>query len=327
MNFILLILLILFFLYLIVRNYIGFREGFDKCTNCNTIGQNLGEEYKDDPAGFCRSRVDAGQCRDAGGTWQPTPVPPPSPTEVLSPPAEPEKVLSPPAEPEKVLSPPAEPEEVLSPPAEPEEVLSPPAEPEEVLSPPAEEEKGENIVAKHKNRPQLNKKKKDIKPELMKKIKELEENISKLQFQTKKTKLRGQNLVAVDKLDMGKLSMDLFNWQKINKRSPVDINLILGDHIKNAAKETTIKHVIPSKENSPEVSEKPKHVEYKGFPVFKKPEFPQVSSEKYALPKGAKAGAAVKMNSSISNINDNVPKSYNSWDYDQKPDTGIEKTH
>ena len=297
MNFILLILLILFFLYLIVRNYIGFREGFDKCTNCNTIGQNLGEEYKDDPAGFCRSRVDAGQCRDAGGTWQPTPVPPPSPTEVLSPPAEPEKVLS------------------------------PPAEPEEVLSPPAEEEKGENIVAKHKNRPQLNKKKKDIKPELMKKIKELEENISKLQFQTKKTKLRGQNLVAVDKLDMGKLSMDLFNWQKINKRSPVDINLILGDHIKNAAKETTIKHVIPSKENSPEVSEKPKHVEYKGFPVFKKPEFPQVSSEKYALPKGAKAGAAVKMNSSISNINDNVPKSYNSWDYDQKPDTGIEKTH
>ena len=307
MNFILLILLILFFLYLIVRNYIGFREGFDKCTNCNTIGQNLGEEYKDDPAGFCRSRVDAGQCRDAGGTWQPTPVPPPSPTEVLSPPAEPEKVLSPPAEPE--------------------EVLSPPAEPEEVLSPPAEEEKGENIVAKHKNRPQLNKKKKDIKPELMKKIKELEENISKLQFQTKKTKLRGQNLVAVDKLDMGKLSMDLFNWQKINKRSPVDINLILGDHIKNAAKETTIKHVIPSKENSPEVSEKPKHVEYKGFPVFKKPEFPQVSSEKYALPKGAKAGAAVKMNSSISNINDNVPKSYNSWDYDQKPDTGIEKTH
>jgi hypothetical protein len=297
MNFILLILLILFFLYLIVRNYIGFREGFDKCTNCNTIGQNLGEEYKDDPAGFCRSRVDAGQCRDAGGTWQPTPVPPPSPTEVLSPPAEPEKVLSPPAEPEKVLS------------------------------PSAEEEKGENIVAKHKNRPQLNKKKKDIKPELMKKIKELEENISKLQFQTKKTKLRGQNLVAVDKLDMGKLSMDLFNWQKINKRSPVDINLILGDHIKNAAKETTIKHVIPSKENSPEVSEKPKHVEYKGFPVFKKPEFPQVSSEKYALPKGAKAGAAVKMNSSISNINDNVPKSYNSWDYDQKPDTGIEKTH
>ena len=307
MNFILLILLILFFLYLIVRNYIGFREGFDKCTNCNTIGQNLGEEYKDDPAGFCRSRVDAGQCRDAGGTWQPTPVPPPSPTEVLSPPAEPEKVLSPPAEPE--------------------EVLSPSAEPEKVLSPSAEEEKGENIVAKHKNRPQLNKKKKDIKPELMKKIKELEENISKLQFQTKKTKLRGQNLVAVDKLDMGKLSMDLFNWQKINKRSPVDINLILGDHIKNAAKETTIKHVIPSKENSPEVSEKPKHVEYKGFPVFKKPEFPQVSSEKYALPKGAKAGAAVKMNSSISNINDNVPKSYNSWDYDQKPDTGIEKTH
>jgi hypothetical protein len=185
----------------------------------------------------------------------------------------------------------------------------------------------------HKNRrPILKQKEKDIKPELMKRIKELEENISKLQFQTKRTQLRGQNLVAVDKLDMGKLSMDLFNWQKINKRSPVDINLILGDHIKNAAKETTIKHVVPPKEEPkscdpiPEIEEK-EQVEYKGYPVFKKPEFPQVPSEKYSLPKGAKGGPQIKVNSSISNVNDNVPKSYNSWDYDQRADTGIEKTH
>ena len=193
---------------------------------------------------------------------------------------------------------------------------------------------GRHDTQHKKRRAMLKQKEKDIKPELMKRIKELEENISKLQFQTKRTQLRGQNLVAVDKLDMGKLSMDLFNWQKINKRSPVDINLILGDHIKNAAKETTIKHVVPPKEEPkrcdpiPEISEKEiKQVEYKGYPVFKKPEFPQVPSEKYARPKGSKAGPAVKVNSSISNLNDNVPKSYNNWDYDQRPDTGIEKTH
>ena len=168
-------------------------------------------------------------------------------------------------------------------------------------------------------------------PELLKKIKDLESEITRLKFQTKRARLQGQNIVAVDKLDMGKLSMDLFNWQKLNKKSNVDVNLILGDHIKNAAKETRVKHVItPNKKEKscdPVADEKEQQppVEYKGYPVFTKPEFP--STQKYELPKGAKAGPSMSKPVEKSDVNTGIPKPFNTESYDQKADSGIEKSH
>jgi hypothetical protein len=171
----------------------------------------------------------------------------------------------------------------------------------------------------------------ELGPELLKKIKELESTITKLKFQTKRARLQGQNIVAVDKLDMGKLSMDLFNWQKMNKKSNVDVNLILGDHIKNSAKETSVKHIIsPNKKEKscdPVADEKEQQppVEYKGYPVFTKPEFP--STQKYELPKGAKAGPSMNKPFEQSDVNTGIPKAFNTESYDQKADSGIEKSH
>ncbi len=171
----------------------------------------------------------------------------------------------------------------------------------------------------------------ELGPELLDKIKELEETITKLKFQTKRAKLQGQNIVAVDKLDMGKLSMDLFNWQKLNKKSNVDVNLILGDHIKNSAKETSVKHIIanPKKEKScdPVADEKEQEppVKYKGYPVFTKPEFPR--TQKYELPEGAQAGDTMKKPLEKADVNTGKPRPYNTESYDQKADTGIEKSH
>jgi len=171
----------------------------------------------------------------------------------------------------------------------------------------------------------------ELGPELLKKIKDLESEITRLKFQTKRARLQGQNIVAVDKLDMGKLSMDLFNWQKLNKKSNVDVNLILGDHIKNAAKETRVKHVItPNKKEKscdPVADEKEQQppVEYKGYPVFTKPEFP--STQKYELPKGAKAGPSMSKPVEKSDVNTGTPKPFNTESYDQKADSGIEKSH
>ena len=171
----------------------------------------------------------------------------------------------------------------------------------------------------------------ELGPELLKKIKDLESEITRLKFQTKRARLQGQNIVAVDKLDMGKLSMDLFNWQKLNKKSNVDVNLILGDHIKNAAKETRVKHVItPNKKEKscdPVADEKEQQppVEYKGYPVFTKPEFP--NTQKYELPKGAKAGPSMNKPFEQSDVNTGTPKPFNTESYDQKADSGIEKSH
>ena len=171
----------------------------------------------------------------------------------------------------------------------------------------------------------------ELGPELLKKIKDLESEITRLKFQTKRARLQGQNIVAVDKLDMGKLSMDLFNWQKLNKKSNVDVNLILGDHIKNAAKETRVKHVItPNKKEKscdPVADEKEQQppVEYKGYPVFTKPEFP--NTQKYELPKGAKAGPSMSKPVEKSDVNTGIPKPFNTESYDQKADSGIEKSH
>ena len=130
---------------------------------------------------------------------------------------------------------------------------------------------------------------------------------------------------------MGKLSMDLFSWQKLNKKSNVDVNLILGDHIKNSAKETSVKHIIsPNKKEKscdPVADEKEQQppVEYKGYPVFTKPEFP--STQKYELPKGAKAGPSMNKPFEQSDVNTGIPKPFNTEGYDQKADSGIEKSH
>ena len=196
------------------------------------------------------------------------------------------------------------------------------------------QEKYDNKIKKH-DKP----KRKQIKgnDNLKKKIKDLEETISKLQFQTKRAKLKGQNLVAVDKLDMGKLSMDLFNWNKIHKTSPVDVNLILGDLIRNATNETKVKHeIMPSnkpvcnplvKSIEEEAVKRTQNFEYKGYPVFTEPEFPQRMGEKYQYPRGAKAGPIPPRKSNASPINDMKPQPFNVTKYDQDADAGIEKAH
>lgn len=79
------------------EGFVGIREGFDKCTNCNTntIARNLGEQYRNDP-NLCRSRGNASQCSNAGGTWQPVP-PKPVPKPVVPQPAPPQAAAPQPA--------------------------------------------------------------------------------------------------------------------------------------------------------------------------------------------------------------------------------------
>ena len=111
----------------------------------------------------------------------------------------------------------------------------------------------------------------------------------------------------------------------------MDVNLILGDHIKKSAKETTVKHIIPSEKKQkscdPIADEKEQEppIEYKGYPVFNKSEFPR--TQKFELPKGAKGGQQMNIPIEKSDVNTKKPKPYNTESYDQKADTGIEKSH
>ena len=175
---------------------------------------------------------------------------------------------------------------------------------------------------------------KDNKEKLMKKIKNLEDTISKLQFQSKKAKLGGgSGLESASGLDMGRLSMDLFNWQKLNK-SPVDINLILGDLIKKTVQEEREGREKTGKKEKEkklileeEQVKKARQYNYDGFPVFSKSEFPQKIVGNYQYPKGIKAGKPPKQNQELSHLNDIKPKPFNTERYNQKADIGIEKAH
>ena len=215
-----------------------------------------------------------------------------------------------------------------------------------------------------------------INPALMKKIKKLEKKLDHIKGESKRKLLRGQNLITVDKLDMGKLSLDLFNWNKLNKTSPVDINLILGDNVKHPTRQTQVtvappqrpeKKVMPALMSPIQESKLKKKLEklgvdagdkvniddlgsakdkdgndgtgagaldttsktynYKGFPVFTEDEYPSPDAgDKHKYPKGVKAGKPPpKPDNKESPLNTQTPGSYNTADYDQKPDTGIQK--
>jgi len=174
----------------------------------------------------------------------------------------------------------------------------------------------------------------NLNKKLTKKIRKLEDTISKLQFQSKKAKLGGgEDLEPVKGLDMGKLSMDLFNWQKLNK-SPVDINLILGDLIKKTVQEERgekVREKTDKKEKKLALEEeqvkKARQYNYDGFPVFTKPEFPQKPGAIYQYPKGMKAGKPPQQKNELSHLNDIKPKPFNTEKYNQKADIGIEKAH
>ena len=60
-------------------------------------------------------------------------------------------------------------------------------------------------------------------------------------------------------------------------------------------------------------------------PVFTKPEFPR--TQKYELPEGAQAGDTMKKPLEKGDVNTGKPRPYNTESYDQKADTGIEKSH
>lgn len=215
-----------------------------------------------------------------------------------------------------------------------------------------------------------------INPFLMRKIKKLEKKLDHIRRESKRKLLQGQNLITVDKLDMGKLSLDLFKWNKLNKTSPVDINLILGDNVKHPTRQTQVtvappqrpgKKVMPALMSPIQESKLKKKLaklgvdagdkvniddlgsaknkdgndgtgagaldttsktyNYKGFPVFTEDEYPSPDTgDKHKYPKGVKAGKPPKKpDSKESPLNTQTPGSYNTADYDQKPDTGIQK--
>ena len=118
--------------------------------------------------------------------------------------------------------------------------------------------------------------KEEIDPELLEKKEELEDTLKKLQFQ--KRKINNAEIESIRAIDM-------FDWSKMNKHNPVDINLIMGDLIntKNTkanhatAKKRTKHNIKYNKNQNVQAGER----EYQnGYSEFIKNEFPQKLGEK-----------------------------------------------